>query len=119
MKTADLLGPALDWAVAQAEGELARHDADVPVFCFWQSKGLNCYSTDWSQGGPIIERKRISVVDGLDNNIPCWQADIDPSLSTRPSLELGPTPLVAAMRCYVASELGDEVQIPPELASSV
>jgi len=28
----------------------------------------------------------------------------------------GPTPLIAAMRCYVASKLGDEVEIPQELA---
>ena len=27
----------------------------------------------------------------------------------------GPTPLVAAMRCYVASRLGDEVEISEEL----
>ncbi len=28
---------------------------------------------------------------------------------------MGPTPLIAAMRCYVASKLGDEVDIPEEL----
>jgi hypothetical protein len=27
----------------------------------------------------------------------------------------GTTPLIAAMRCYVASKLGDEVEIPVEL----
>lgn len=27
----------------------------------------------------------------------------------------GPTPLIAAMRCFVASKLGDEVEIPEEL----
>jgi hypothetical protein len=27
----------------------------------------------------------------------------------------GHTPLIAAMRCYVASKLGDEVEIPQEL----
>jgi len=27
----------------------------------------------------------------------------------------GTTPLIAAMRCYVASKLGDEVDIPTEL----
>jgi hypothetical protein len=29
--------------------------------------------------------------------------------------EYGPTPLIAAMRCYVASRLGDEVDVPEEL----
>lgn len=27
----------------------------------------------------------------------------------------GPTPLIAAMRCFVASKLGDEVEVPDEL----
>jgi hypothetical protein len=27
----------------------------------------------------------------------------------------GPTPLIAAMRCYVASKLGDEIEIPENL----
>jgi hypothetical protein len=27
----------------------------------------------------------------------------------------GPTPLIAAMRCFVSSRLGDEVEIPKEL----
>jgi len=27
----------------------------------------------------------------------------------------GPTPLIAATRCYVASKLGDDIEIPEEL----
>ena len=30
-------------------------------------------------------------------------------------MQNGPTPLIAAMRCYVASKLGDEVEVPVEL----
>jgi hypothetical protein len=30
-------------------------------------------------------------------------------------MQYGDTPLIAAMRCYVASKLGDEVEIPKEL----
>lgn len=30
----------------------------------------------------------------------------------------GPTTLIAAMRCYVASKLGDEVEVPEELCST-
>ena len=29
----------------------------------------------------------------------------------------GPTPLIAAMRCYVSGKLGDEVDIPEELCA--
>lgn len=33
-------------------------------------------------------------------------------------MRYGPTPLIAAMRCYVASKLGDEVEIPEELLTT-
>ncbi len=72
------------------------------------------YSTDWAQGGLIIERENISIVrEGDAGN---WIASVydyakaDWYLHTE-----GCTPLEAAMRCYVASKLGDEVEIPKEL----
>jgi hypothetical protein len=77
-------------------------------------------STDWSQGGPIIERERISTAK--DPSDAYWQACINCATSSMfgPGLcgdhwHYGPTPLIAAMRCYVASKLGDEVEIPEEL----
>jgi len=42
-----------------------------------------------------------------------WQAD--KYLHTEQVIGFGHTPLVAAMRCFVASHLGDEVEIPDEL----
>lgn len=70
-------------------------------------------STDWSQGGPIIDREKITV---------CWQGAtwVGSTFNVRVSDEYefhktGPTPLIAAMRCYVASKLGDEVEVPDEL----
>jgi hypothetical protein len=74
-------------------------------------------STDWSQGGPIIEREEI----GIRRNAPCskgceWQGS--PSITAKGAggkWGYGPTPLVAAMRCFVASRLGDEVDVPEEL----
>jgi len=68
-------------------------------------------STAWSQGGPIIEREKISVVQNCDTGE--WLATTYGQYGAKyyPS----PTPLVAAMRCYVASKLGDEVEIPEEL----
>ena len=69
-------------------------------------------STDWSQGGPIIERECMDILclAGGDDG---WQAD--KYLPTEKVEGYGPTPLIAAMRCYVASKLGDEVEIPEEL----
>ena len=55
-KTADLTGPALDWAVASIEGFV---QADDPA---WE-RGYEpfAFCTDWSQGGPIIEREGIAI----------------------------------------------------------
>ncbi len=75
------------------------------------------YSTDWAKGGPIIEREEISIrhtIPAMRDSI--WQAH--PSMSAKGAggkWGMGPTPLIAAMRCYVASKLGDEVDIPEEL----
>ena len=113
VKTAELIGPALNWAVAKCEGKnitLMRNDDrslfPQPVWAdgLWQQN----YSTSWSQGGPIIEREKICP-DFLLNGQ--WLAV---SRITEKQ-GYGPTPLIAAMRCYVASKLGDTVDIPEEL----
>jgi len=114
MKTSELTEAALDWAVAKAEGATDEWRDDGP---FWWD-GVPCIrsgghdvnyrpSIDWSQGGPIIERKRLCVYDLGGDEWGC-----DDNLSPQ---QTGPTPLIAAMRCYVASKLGDEVEIPREL----
>jgi hypothetical protein len=74
---------------------------------------LRCeFSTNWTQGGPIIERECIAVgcihTTGWTPN--SW--DAEHPLRHRGH---GPTPLIAAMRCLVASKLGDTVEIPDGL----
>ena len=94
MKTAELTGAALDRAVATPTGDtiiLAEED--------W-----HWYSADWVYGGPIIEREGIDL---QCQNQGLWCADLGLDASI-----YGPTPLIAAMRCYVASKLGDEVELP-------
>jgi hypothetical protein len=103
MKTSELTGAALDWAVAMAEN-WAGADFEVKP-----------YSTDWAQGGPIIERERIAIgfdgFDIFDSALPIWGAcKYDGGVEG-----YGPTPLTAAMRCFAASKLGDTVEIPDEL----
>jgi hypothetical protein len=70
------------------------------------------YSTDWSRGGPIIEREFISLVNAAGDDV--WSAYpiADDPIAHRKS---GPTPLIAGMRCYVDSQLGEIVEIPKEL----
>ena len=95
MKTSELTGAALNWAVAMAEGE-------------YKPVAVPAYSTDWAQGGAIIERERISV---CADDIEPWCAFAD-SGTADDWLYTGTTPLIAAMRCYVASKLGNDVEIP-------
>jgi hypothetical protein len=70
--------------------------------------GMWGWATDWAQGGPIIERNLITIFRHDEE----WFAHSQ--LSTPEDFH-GDTPLIAAMRCYVASQLGDEVEIPEEL----
>ena len=65
------------------------------------------YSNDWAQAGPILERERIAT--DYDHDV--WNA-AKYGLSWYVG---GPTPLIAAMRCYAASKLGSEIEVPEEL----
>ena len=102
MKTSELTGQALDWAVAMCEG--IDHDTAAMNIMFGDDNGwFLAFSTDWAQGGPIIEREEICMlapVRGLWRSINMGRT------------QYGPTPLIAAMRCYVASKLGEEVDVP-------
>jgi hypothetical protein len=102
MKTNELTGAALDWAVAKCEGGVGENQ----LLGAWYAP-----STDWSQGGPIIEREGITVSDGSPVTGLEWMACDRGSTH----IQHGPTYLIAAMRCYVASKLGDDVEIPKEL----
>jgi len=102
MKTSELSGAQLDWAVAKCEGLVNEDGLDVGFI----RDGAFIPSTDWAQGGSIIEREGIALY--LYGNGE-WNAH------TGGKEFNGTTPLIAAMRCYVASKLGDEVQIPEEL----
>ena len=67
-------------------------------------------STDWSQGGDIIEREDVSVMRVYKDWPHPWCADRNDQNFTNAE-----TPLVAAMRAYVGCRLGDVVEIPDEL----
>jgi hypothetical protein len=113
MKTSEMIGAALDWAVAKCEkypmgiwydeDQLPMiRDDEVPE---WKP------STDWAQGGPIIEREAITTRPLAKTR---WEADTF-DRDGNEFLFDGPTPLIAAMRCYVASKLGNDVEIPEAL----
>ena len=109
LKTSELQGAALDWAVAKCEGAYAPSvDTDIDG-----TKRINYggmypeWSTNWALGGPIIEREELSSLKCYNHNE--WECNNGPIFCE------GPTPLIAAMRCYVASHLGDEIEVPEEL----
>ena len=122
IKTSELTGAALSWAVAKADNNLypkgnvrlldrnlftiTAGDYENPDL--WQRYAP---SIDWAQGGPIIESNEIelkSIEEGV------WQAS-----NLFDDMEwhhfVGYSPLEAAMRCYVAHKLGEEVEIPEGL----
>ena len=103
IKCAGLVGAQLDYAVAKCEG---RHP-DSP---------LEPFSTNWSWGGPIIEREEcIATLERLNGADWRVQAPYDAIRDKPGAYYYGPTALIAGLRCYVASKLGDEVEIPEKL----
>lgn len=127
VKTSELTGKQLDWAVAKCEkvsvgvclgGYLALR-ASIKASPY-SARGYSP-STDWCQGGPIIEREHITVgphtYGPASVILAAWKGIIlfDPDSGQHVYEEDGPTPLIAAMRCYVASKLGDTVKVPNEL----
>ena len=118
VKTADLVGPAIDWAVAQCESVEVEYINDGITRCLLRVSpftGMYRPSVDWSQGGPIIERERITINQGRDLIASIWHPSSDLKGNWYRFKQTGPTPLIAAVRCFVASRLGDEVDIPEEL----
>lgn len=134
VKTSELTGAALDCAVCIANGmqpedlylaQIGRHQSlyrrlrdDAGRLNGKYVTGPDLlFSQKWEAGGPIIARERISIrtyaTPGHN-----WVAFLDcggSSVSGARARQTGPTPLVAAMRCYVASKLGDEVELPKGL----
>jgi hypothetical protein len=116
MKTAELTGPALDWAVAQADGvSIERKQYSDPDDWDWYYNGVTYYpSQDWAIAGPIIEREKINIEYSVVSKD--WTAGMRDFYQRPAWYGEGSTPLVAAMRCYVMSQLGNEVEVPEGLA---
>lgn len=124
IKTSQLSGVALDWAVAKSEGLKTMLWPQVVTVLYPDAPRFVPFkpSTNWAQGGPIIETNRLCIgykhevdswlIPPCNPDVECWARD-----TAGGYLKYGPTPLIAAMRCYVASKLGDTVSIPAELVS--
>lgn len=139
MKVSELTGVKLDYWVAKAEGFAdfvdklvvgsvrLQHVADSEeMYCIIHTdrfqegflRGDEFYSpsTNWAQGGPIIEREKIELTCEVPEygDVKVWMAYCDEHSSTNEPEGIGSTPLTAAMRAYVASKFGEEVPYEPQ-----
>jgi hypothetical protein len=125
--TCDLAGPALDWAVDEAEG------LGAVYLAHWLEGGdkryvhcqiMRAYSEHWAQLGPLIDRYRVTLAAEGAPDAPVWVAALSYSklvtyytgAARRFCTMRASTPLQAAARCIVASVLGDTVDVPGVLA---
>lgn len=121
MKISELTGQKLDYLVAIAEGYVMERPHDMQMIkgeerilvgpqSVYQKQYEYSPSTNWAQGGPIIERECLDLEYHnelvLGDNETWWEAYIRSDCS---KVSCGHTPLIAAMRAYVASKFGDEV----------
>ena len=108
MKTSELTGAELDRVIAEYQGFTDYDPATDTMLAPRKEYGrVNMdeysHSTDWSLAGEIIEREGISL----------FRHEAPPALNCgeyywKANNTHGPTPLIAAMRCYVASKQGEQ-----------
>lgn len=121
-KTSELEGVALDYAVAvaiEADFEVKANYVEINHLVdrldgsrarVWEAFKP---STDWSQGGPLIDKHKVDLAPCLSGN---WKADSMAVFSSAPAVS-GSTPLIAACRAVVTANLGYEVEVPEEMTS--
>lgn len=135
VKTADLIGPALDWALAKADGAdpilwdvccgngVSNGNPSEPPECCCNplvdvSVGGHKWapSTDWAQGGPLIEKFQIGLLQPSASMCGEWHAStLHPDFTDYTHKT---SPLIAACRAIVAANLGDVVSVPAELVGA-
>lgn len=140
LNTQDLTGAALDWAAAHAGAWQHAHEQFPTMTLDATFKGYEVFrfeggrvvcrlvpnnpfrqdyvifqpSTDWAIAGPIIEREGMDILHDISGQ---WFAYAGRDENQeRDFHHYGPTPLIAAMRAFIAAKLGPTVEIPEELA---
>jgi len=118
VKVCELSGKALDYAVAVCEGVEVKSFSESPALFY--GKGFEKYSpsTNWAIAGPIIEREKITIkyTGSLLEFCACTKTGNGKFTELPPDfVQYANNPLIAAMRCYVASKMGGSVEIPDNL----
>lgn len=114
VKTAELTGAALDWAVAVADEEEHPQVYSGVIYVNGPKKNAlameYCPSTNWAQGGPLRDKYDVGIEPGVPDGLPYAYVpgrDLDGSH--------GETALIALCRAIVAAKMGDVVEVPVEL----
>lgn len=117
VKVSEASGIVLDWLVAKCEGE--DYSPVITYSGIGQEFPATNYSTDWSLAGPIIDKYLCELLRCESHcgnrRVVWWEAACGTEGEPGHVRATGDTPLIAAMRCYVASKLGEEVEVPEEL----
>lgn len=144
MKTSELKGAALDWAVAKAVG--------VPVIVLpadnpeerWQVQSAHCLdlggpywpSQNWGQAGPLIDKYNVTLspptslvhrsFGSFDKRNGYSEAGVWGSTIfakerkfRRAGFHHQTSALIPAMQAIVQFELGDEIEVPADLMVTV
>lgn len=131
MKTSELTGAALDWAVAKG---MEQKVTIFPGAILWTGTGYGTQfnedvvyspSSDWNQAGPIIEQNQIATAPYyILGKLAGWTACTSSTLAYDEQgrfiqgsdhATVGPSLVVAAMRTLVHLKLGENVELPKEL----
>lgn len=119
VKVSEATPAQLNWLVMKLE--FARLKANGEHVKTWvlerHSAGDPCGSpvTNWLEGGPIVEREEIAIYVMPGHVGGKWRAEMRTGASRLIGYQAGSAPLIAAMRCYVASKFGDVAEVPEEL----
>ena len=129
VKTSNLNGLALNYAVALCEGgEGFIFDGITWGFMLkgklkvmakgWASSMVYCPGEDWATGGPILTRESISrTIDHSGLWIAYWTDDYTEGDEGKRWVQCDRSELIAGLRCYVASKLGEMIEIPKGIPS--
>ena len=120
VKTSELSGAALDWSVAQCLMMCEDYrNRGLLVHRVGYGQPMPNFSTDWAQGGPIIDALRPTVSDEGSGFVCSLSKPVEVAYTTGTAKRFctmrGETYLLAVMRCFVASKLGDVVDVPKEI----
>ena len=127
VKVSELIGAALDWAVAKAaenlypKGDVRLLDGRLFTIEPGDHERTDTWrnynpTQNWQLGGPILTFERISrTIDHSGQWIAYWTDGYTEGDEGLKWMHCDRSELVAGLRCYVASKLGDEVEVPDEL----